>query len=602
MSTQNLFSNAKWNKAMFRILLAKIMQVLFILIFVISTMGVKPARAMMPRMDNVQSSLGNMIGWAYHSILDVHNNASTPLPTGYTTGYVLDTASLIGQNLLQSDCDDLRVTYSVDPTETELDRLIDGCNTSFTTVKFRTQADIPVGGGDHNYHLYYGNDSAGAAPANPQNVFAFFDDFRDGDAIGWVVTKGTWGVVNDAGNYVYRYTGSGSNWPLSYANVPFSDLDFTARIRATDNPKTNWIGLAFRILDPSTLPDFLTFYQSRDTSNFKYGVITNDNHANPISSPSFSMSAGSWYRLRIQAVGSTVRARIWADGTAEPSGWSISTTSSTYQTSTNIGLTLYYHTTNADWDDIQVRKLVMTEPTVENYVPAPTITVTADSGQSKVIGAADPVFTYTSSESGITFTGALSRVPGETIGTYAITQGTLSAGSGYTINFVSADFTIMPRPITAWYYRVPIDVNNTSTWETLPEKYSTQFVLDTSALIDSGRMLSSCGDLKVGSVQGADSIEIDRVVENCNTTNTRVWFALQRPISPGTHDTGYYLYYGDPSPLLPLANEMNVFVFYEDWEKGITHWTGSGGLDPLFTGIMGSSLISFWCKRRTVAH
>ena len=23
---------------------------------------------------------------------------------------------------------------------------------------------------------------------------------------------------------------------------------------------------------------------------------------------------------------------------------------------------------------------------------------------------------------------------------------------------------------------------------------------------------------------------------------------------------------------------MNVFLFYEDWENGITHWTGAGDL------------------------
>jgi hypothetical protein len=39
-------------------------------------------------------------------------------------------------------------------------------------------------------------------------------------------------------------------------------------------------------------------------------------------------------------------------------------------------------------------------------------------------------------------TGALSRVAGEDVGNYAITQGTLSAGGNYTITLVSADFAI----------------------------------------------------------------------------------------------------------------------------------------------------------------
>ncbi|RPJ19103.1 MAG: hypothetical protein EHM33_30820, partial [Chloroflexi bacterium] len=84
-----------------------------------------------------------------------------------------------------------------------------------------------------------------------------------------------------------------------------------------------------------------------------------------------------------------------------------------------------------------------------NYTENPTpITVTADSGQSKVYGDADPVLTYTSSETGVTFTGALEREPGEVAGNYAITLGTLEAVGNYAITFVSADFTITPKPIT----------------------------------------------------------------------------------------------------------------------------------------------------------
>ena len=199
---------------------------------------------MAPALDSNQASLENMIGWTYHSVLNVHNNASTPLPVGYTTGYVLDTATLISQNDLQSDCDDLRVAYGVDAAETELDRLVEDCNTISTTVWFRTQAEIPVGGDDFDYHLYYGNDLAGAAPANPGNVFAFFDDFQDGDAAGWSVGKGTWGVVDDGGNWIYRYSGGGATWAISYVTLPeTSNLEYLAKIRASAT--TTWIGLAF---------------------------------------------------------------------------------------------------------------------------------------------------------------------------------------------------------------------------------------------------------------------------------------------------------------------------------------------------------------------
>src|SRR5690606_38073737 len=88
-----------------------------------------------------------------------------------------------------------------------------------------------------------------------------------------------------------------------------------------------------------------------------------------------------------------------------------------------------------------------------NYVGADfeitkaTLDVTANAGQSKIYGNADPVFTYTATgfENGDTnsiLSGTLQRAAGENVGMYAINQGTLSAGSNYTINFTPADFEI----------------------------------------------------------------------------------------------------------------------------------------------------------------
>ncbi|WP_144212064.1 MBG domain-containing protein [Flavobacterium anhuiense] len=84
-------------------------------------------------------------------------------------------------------------------------------------------------------------------------------------------------------------------------------------------------------------------------------------------------------------------------------------------------------------------------------ITAKTITVTADASQTKVYGESDAAFTYSfapSLESGDSFTGTLSRAFGENIGTYAIAKGSLSAGTNYTINFVSKDYTITAKPIT----------------------------------------------------------------------------------------------------------------------------------------------------------
>ncbi len=66
-------------------------------------------------------------------------------------------------------------------------------------------------------------------------------------------------------------------------------------------------------------------------------------------------------------------------------------------------------------------------------------------------GTSDPVFTYSVSPALLgsdSFTGTLSRVAGTNVGAYSITQGTLSAGSNYTITYVTNNFTITAKPIT----------------------------------------------------------------------------------------------------------------------------------------------------------
>ena len=81
------------------------------------------------------------------------------------------------------------------------------------------------------------------------------------------------------------------------------------------------------------------------------------------------------------------------------------------------------------------------------------LTVTADTGQTKVYGNADPLpFVYAITSGGLVSWrqshGALSRIAGENVGSYAITQNTLTAGTNYSLTFVSNPFTITPATLT----------------------------------------------------------------------------------------------------------------------------------------------------------
>ncbi len=87
--------------------------------------------------------------------------------------------------------------------------------------------------------------------------------------------------------------------------------------------------------------------------------------------------------------------------------------------------------------------------TVTVNVAQATLHVVAEA-ETKVSDGPDPMLTYTYTTSDLkypdtksVFTGSLTRVSGEDPGTYAIQQGSLSAGSNYTIAFTGANLTIL---------------------------------------------------------------------------------------------------------------------------------------------------------------
>ena len=77
----------------------------------------------------------------------------------------------------------------------------------------------------------------------------------------------------------------------------------------------------------------------------------------------------------------------------------------------------------------------------------PAMLVVTAAAQTKAFGAPDPALTYTASgfvngdNNGI-LTGNLSRTPGESVGSYPISKGSLSAGANYTMSFTGNSLTI----------------------------------------------------------------------------------------------------------------------------------------------------------------
>ncbi|MFM6841674.1 MAG: MBG domain-containing protein [Candidatus Planktophila sp.] len=89
---------------------------------------------------------------------------------------------------------------------------------------------------------------------------------------------------------------------------------------------------------------------------------------------------------------------------------------------------------------------------VQSFVISPAaITITA-AGKSKSYGDSDPVLTYTITAGALigsdTFTGTLSRASGESVGTYLISQNTVTPGNNYSVTYQSANLTINQKVVT----------------------------------------------------------------------------------------------------------------------------------------------------------
>ena len=92
----------------------------------------------------------------------------------------------------------------------------------------------------------------------------------------------------------------------------------------------------------------------------------------------------------------------------------------------------------------------------------------AANAQTKEYGKPDPVLTYTASgllngdNTGL-FTGSLSRTPGENVGTYAITMGSLNVGNNYTLAFTGNTLiiTLASQHIT-WTQSLLVGCDNTT--------------------------------------------------------------------------------------------------------------------------------------------
>ena len=194
--------------------------------------------------------------------------------------------------------------------------------------------------------------------------------------------------------------------------------------------------------------------------------------------------------------------------------------------------------------------LAATSSATVTVVPR-TLSITADS-PSKFFGDADPAFTYTITDgllaAGETLTGALTRAPGDTPGTYAISQGTL-INSNYQIIFTPGSLRIDRRPIT-------VTAANDGKVAGQPEPVSLGFTV-TAGNVVSGSALSGTPTRVAGELIGTYAITRGGLT-NTNNPNYDIAFVPGTFTITGVSQSALVLTAGSPSVLLADSTNLSV--------------------------------------------
>jgi pectate lyase len=184
--------------------------------------------------------------------------------------------------------------------------------------------------------------SAMVIVAFASNAFAatlFSDNFDDGNANGWSKSGGSWSVVAD-GTPVYRQTSTGADAKAQAGTSTWTDYATQARVKPL---AFNGSGRYAAVLS-----------RAQNMTNFYYLALTNAGTVvlgkrvgggpTTLASASFPASVGTWYTLRLEAFGSTLRGFV--------NGSQLVTATDSSFSSGRVGFATYF--AGASFDDLVV--------------------------------------------------------------------------------------------------------------------------------------------------------------------------------------------------------------------------------------------------------
>ncbi|TVZ55429.1 putative secreted protein (Por secretion system target) [Lutibacter sp. Hel_I_33_5] len=180
------------------------------------------------------------------------------------------------------------------------------------------------------------------------------------------------------------------------------------------------------------------------------------------------------------------------------------------------------------------------------------LTVTANTGQTKVYGASDPTLTYTiagfvnsDTEASLDTGVSIARATGEDVGTYAITP-SAAADANYTVSFEAKDFSISKAGLTVTAKTGQTKVYGASD-PTLVYTITGFVNSDTEASLDTGVSIARATGEDVGTYAITPSAAAD---VNYNVSFEAKDFSISKAALTVTANTGQTKVYGSSDPTL----------------------------------------------------
>ncbi|MFD2765377.1 pectate lyase family protein [Micromonospora eburnea] len=202
-----------------------------------------------------------------------------------------------------------------------------------------------------------------AMTGNAAAATLFGDNFDDGNADGWSKSGGDWSVVTD-GTPAYRQSNNTSELARAFAGqTSWTDYQVQARVKPLSfNGSNRLIGLASRSTSATKM-----YRLALTNANRAELQMVNGSQLTVIGSAALTVSTGTWYTLRIEASGSTIKG--FANGAQIASG-----TDTAYSAGRIVLVTAY---ADAVFDDVTVDGVggaPTTPPTSSSPTASPTPT------------------------------------------------------------------------------------------------------------------------------------------------------------------------------------------------------------------------------------